>query len=207
MLYSVLYYHIEGAARAATGLISGKEGREMYYADKAEQDKAARTAIEEYRRAAACYPVFAEVARSFDGKCYNRRFDEALQAAVDRRFGTYAPEGGDRERRRVSIYVQKESKFIRFAALGGWRHYGLTVAQMQKDDLKDGKRIRAEILIASAREWREKHLQSAAKIERDMGQIDSYRERIQQIKKTLDAMRNGISCEAREIYNLDRYFR
>lgn len=173
----------------------------MYYGSREEQDKAAQAAIDERRQAAACYSVFASVAHAFDGKCYNCKFDNALQAAFAEKFGTQKYNGDDREHNIIRIYSRKESKWIAFYIWIGQNSYD--IAFIRKDELTDGKRIPADILIKSAREKREKFLQEAAQLEHEMQMIDVYRQQIEATKKTLESITKNISWKAKDIYNLN----
>ena len=50
-----------------------------------EQDKAAAEIITGYREAAALFPILRQTAEAWDGKVYNKRFTEALNAATGQR--------------------------------------------------------------------------------------------------------------------------
>lgn len=174
----------------------------MYYHYREEQDKAAQDKVELYRTFAACYPVFADVARAFDNKIFNCKLEDALNAALAKKFGTFTIDGHDQEFSNVRIHVQKESKWISFLIYTRRRNDGCSMAFLKKDDLKDGKRIQADILIKSAREKREEFLKRAAQLEHDMQMIDTYKQQLDSIIKTLENITGNIGYDAKDIYRL-----
>lgn len=179
----------------------------MCYYDRNSQDKAAQGKAGLYRTIAACYPVFADVVRTFDDKVFNCKLEDALNAAFAKKFGVYTIDGHDRDFNNVCIHVQKESQWIDFLIYTRHHNDGYSIAFLKKDDLKDGKRIPADKIIKSAQEKRERFLQAAAQLEKDMEQVEFYRAQISQINAMLKTVVDGIGYDARQIYGLDYYVR
>lgn len=174
----------------------------MYYYDRDSQDKAAQDKVELYRTITACYPVFADVVRAFNNKVFNCRLEDALNVALAKKFGTYNIDGHEREFNNVRIHVQKESKWISFLIYTRHHNDGYSIAFLKKDDLKDGKRIPADILIKSAREKREDFLKRAAQLEHDIQMIDTYKQQLNSIIKAFDSITGNISYDAKDIYRI-----
>lgn len=60
-------------------------------------------------------------------------------------------------------------------------------------------------MIEAALTCREKYLQAAYTIERELQNIDKYKGQIAQLTAAVDGLRESISYDVREIYGFDLY--
>ena len=159
----------------------------MRYFSREDQDKAAETLIREYREIASLFPAVRKVFDQFDGKCFNCRVAKALSEASGKR-----------------ICTERRGDFLDFYhyASGG-RCY--CIARINSKDMPDGKRLDAKKLIESASEHRSNLLKQAADLERVSEQVDSIKDQLKQLEKTVDSIVNSIPWEAREIWNLNAH--
>jgi hypothetical protein len=156
----------------------------MRYYSKEEQDKAAHTRANEYRKAAAVFPRLKKVVTAFDGKVFNCRLEKALN------------EDPDQER----IFVQKRYKWLEFHTWHNGNQY--TIAAIQLEDMPEGKRIPADLIIKSAEEKRISLLKSAAEIESAMEKVDIVKQQIQQLQHLLTGITGALPYEVKDIYGL-----
>lgn len=171
----------------------------MRYYTRENQDNAAREEIAAYRQFAAAYPLIARVSKEYDGKCFNCRFEKALQDACNSQFGFRMLDDG-RIYGNVQIYARKRYKWLEIDMYIKSQSHNL--AQIALDDMPDGKRIPADKIIKSAAEKREKFLQEAAQLEKDMAMVDIYKNQIAQIEKILDGIEKQLGTRVKDIYNL-----
>lgn len=161
----------------------------MFYGNREDQNKHISEIIKENREAAQLFPEIRKVIQNFDGKVYNIRFQKALQDATGKyiwaKYNDYGSYGGN-----VSIYICGNANRI------------YTLATIRREDMKDGKRIDAEKMIASARVNRESHLKKAYKMEQSMQQIDVIKKQIQDIEQLLKAVTSPLDYEIRDTYNI-----
>lgn len=72
-----------------------------------------------------------------------------------------------------------------------------------KTDLIYGKRIPAEKMIASAREYRERFLTEAADMEKVRENSEQIYRNMEAINKLIDGVKTGYSRNALRVYNLN----
>lgn len=82
------------------------------------------------------------------------------------------------------------------------RYY--TLARIKQEDLKEGKRIPADLFIESARERRSALLKEAATIETNMKKVDTVKEQIRALKAAIKALTDSMDWVTRDIYSIDR---
>ncbi|MBO6298758.1 MAG: hypothetical protein J6N53_07915 [Lachnospiraceae bacterium] len=153
-----------------------------------EQDKAAAEIITGYREAAALFPILRQTAEAWDGKVYNKRFTEALNAATGQR-----------------IFSQVYGETIHFYLYGKHNHQH-TIMSIKKSALMDGKRLDAKTLIDDARSRREEFLRRAADIENAGQKVDTVKEQIETLKNMLRVLGDSLPYEAREIWGVNIRF-
>lgn len=158
----------------------------MYGYTKNEQDQAVKSYIETYRKAAALYPAIKKVIQNFDKKVFNKRLETALQE------GTGA-----------QVYVYNRPNMIDIHMYGGPRSTWITLATLSKDDFIDGKRINAEKLIGSLTENRNRLLQTAARYEKQIEEIDRVKEQLKILKKQIAGVLEPYDYTIRDIYGIN----
>lgn len=157
----------------------------MYYYKKEDQDAAARAYIKAYRDAAALYPKIKNVIQSFDKKVFNKRLETALQEGTGAR-----------------VFVENRPNLIDIHVYGPHSNW-ITLAILQKDDFIDGKRIDAGKLIESLTDHRNTLLQTAARYEKQIEEIDQIKIQIKQIKKLLNDVLEPYDYTMRDIYGIN----
>lgn len=161
----------------------------MYYGcTKEDQDKATKSFIETYRKAASMYPQIKKVILSFDNKVFNKRFQAALQEATGSR-----------------VYVENRQNLIDVHIYGPHAEW-ISLAVLLKDDMNDGKRINAEKLAESLTDHRNALLKTAARYEEQIEQIDQVKEQLKQIEKQLKAVLEPYDYTIRDIYGINKRF-
>ena len=159
----------------------------MRYYSREDQDKAAAALIKERREVASLFPAVRKVFEQFDGKCFNCRVPKALSEAAGKR-----------------ICAEWRGDFLDFYHYSyGGRCYW--IARIGRKDMPDGKRLDAKKLIESASACRTELLKGAADLERISEQVDSIKDQLKQLEKTVDSIVNDIPWEAREIWNLNAH--
>ena len=158
----------------------------MYYGcTKESQDKAAQTYIRSYRDAAALYPAIKKVVQSFDKKVYNKRLQTAIQEATGAR-----------------VYIENRPNMIDIHMYGPHSNW-ITLGILLKEDMADGKRINADKLIESLTDNRNKLLQTAARYEQQIKEIDQVKEQIKQLKHLLCNVLEPYDYTIRDIYGIN----
>lgn len=157
----------------------------MYYYKKEDQDAAARAYIKAYRDAAALYPKIKKVIQSFDRKVFNKRLETALQEGTGAR-----------------VFVENRPNLIDIHVYGPHSNW-ITLAILQKEDFVDGKRIDAGKLIESLTDHRNTLLQTAARYEKQIEEIDQIKIQIKQIKKLLNDVLEPYDYTMRDIYGIN----
>lgn len=158
----------------------------MYYGYTREsQDQAAQTYIRSYRDAAALYPAIKKVVQSFDKKVYNKRLQTAIQEATGAR-----------------VYIENRPNMIDIHMYGPHSNW-ITLGILLKEDMQDGKRINAEKLIESLTDNRNKLLQTAARYEQQIKEIDQVKEQIKQLKHLLCNVLEPYDYTMRDIYGIN----
>lgn len=161
----------------------------MYYGcTREEQDNAVKALIDCYRGAAALYPQIKKVVQEFDGKVFNKRLQTALQDGTGAR-----------------VFVENRPNMIDVHIYGPNSNW-ITLGILQKDDMPDGKRINAEKLIVSLTDHRNALLQTAARYEQQIEQIDQVKEQLKQIEKQLKAVLEPYDYTIRDIYGINKRF-
>lgn len=154
---------------------------------KEDQDKAIRSQAVAYREAANLFPQIRKVIEDFNGKCFNCRFEKAIQEATGQR-----------------VFVKKE--YERFLNIYTYKpHSGeqLTLAHIKLEDMPEGKRIPGDLLIESLKSCRERFLREAADLEGMIEKADFIKEQLQYFKSQIDKIVSTIPYKARDIYHLD----
>jgi len=157
----------------------------MFYGPREEQDKTAKRKIDAYRQAASLFPLIRDVVQTFDNKVYNCRLEKALKEKDHR------------------MYVEKRFNYLAICCYVQHYNDNFTLASIKLDDMPEGKRIPAELIIEDARERRANILKKAYEMEKAMQNIDFYAGQLghyaAQIKKIVDS----VPFEIRDIYNLN----
>ena len=130
------------------------------------------------------YPAIMQVIREFDGRVYNVKFNRALSAAVP------------------GVYSEKRGMFFELYKFEKGSVY--TLATCKTDDMPDGKRVNAKVLIESARNKRETYLKEAYKIEST--DMDSICKQLEDIKKMYNAIADGLPYKLHEIYGIQHLY-
>ena len=159
----------------------------MYYYKKEDQDAAARAYIKAYREAAALYPKIKKVIQSFDRKVFNKRLETALQEGTGAR-----------------VFVENRPNMIDVHIFGGPHSNWITLATLSKDDFIDGKRINAEKLIQSLTDRRNNLLQTAARYEQQIEQIDAVKDQIAHLRRQLENVLAPYDYTMRDIYGINK---
>lgn len=157
----------------------------MRYYSREEQDKAAQREIDILRECAGMYQGLRAVFNDFDNKVFNVRLQKALQERVKRH-----------------IWVENKPYGITVHYLDNGRYY--TLARIKQEDLREGKRIPADLLIESARERRSALLKEAATIETNMQKVDTVKEQIKALRAAIKALTDSMDWVTRDIYSIDR---
>lgn len=158
----------------------------MYYGcTKESQDAAARAYIKAYRDAAALYPAIKKVVQSFDKKVYNKRLQTAIQEATGAR-----------------VFIENRPNMLDIHMYGPHSNW-ITLGILLKEDMADGKRINADKLIESLTDNRNKLLQTAARYEQQIKEIDQVKEQIKQLKHLLCNVLEPYDYTIRDIYGIN----
>ena len=157
----------------------------MNYYNKEEQEKAARATIDDYRGTAALFSAVKPVIYQFDEKMYNKRFTDALKAAL--------PD--------IGIYSEKRYNHIEInACLPGGKWHCIA-----KQDIKEEvrPRINADVMIEDAASRRADFLKRSSDIEKSLDKIDGVKHQIETLKTALDGITGALSCEIKDIFGLN----
>lgn len=161
-----------------------------------------------YRRAASAINTIKPVIQAFDGKMYNKRFNEAISALN-------TPESKDH----FHAYTQYRWFYIDFTPgcnysdkktlLHGYSCTGETVPEdyrEEKNVIFDGKRINAEKMINSAERQREYLLKTAYELENAAADLETTLQRIADTEKLLMKLTHDLPSEVVDICNIKRYY-
>ena len=151
--------------------------------NKIEKDTECMKQIKGLREAASLFPNIRKVVERFDGKCYNCRFDKAIK--------DIGP----------GIWVEKTKYYFRIYTYNH-RYHGLTLAQISLDDMPDGKRIPAELLVKSLKGRRESMLREACEIEESMKHVEEIESQVNQIESLLSSVYKNIPSFVLDTYKL-----
>ena len=149
-------------------------------------NRQARQRVKDYRHAAGFIPAIITVIKDFDGKAYNCRFDNAIQAATGN-----------------SVYVDK-TEYVFTIYTHAKYDYGfhITMACIKTSELTDGKRIPAGLLISSAQEYHKEILQTAEDLENMIKKIPLVKEKISRSVGKLNAYLQSLPNDIRTIYGI-----
>ena len=158
----------------------------MYHEDKDAFTIPVNNRINALRDAANTIPVLCKVIKEFDGKVYNVRFDRAIEAATDQH-----------------VYVDTRYNWISIRMCAqSFRGASIALAQIRREDLKDGKRIPADKMIESARACRESFLNDAYYLESSREDVYQAREYIMQEVKRLSRFIDSVPSVAKDLYHI-----
>lgn len=159
------------------------------------------------RRAADTTRLLKPVIRSYDGKMYNCRFDEAIQALSD-----------DNARLSVSnsygwfyIYYRESDMSYndQIALLTGYSCKSAEYKPHQTDQDKimfDGKRIKAAAMVAELDAKREALLKEAYDLEDYAGNLPDVLKHIQDTEKLLHHLTVGLPSIVMDLCRIKRYY-
>lgn len=151
-----------------------------HYGETPEQ--AVQATIDKYRHAATFLKPLRDTLEKFGGKVYNKRFLDALRTAA----------GYDR------IYDDKRAEMV-FIYYYEPQHYDqITICRIALDD----KRINAVESKQSAVSYYTKHLQDAAALEEYAPQVDTIRQRLDDLDRLKRQIMGAIPYEIRDIYGI-----
>ena len=101
------------------------------------------------------------------------------------------------------VYIENRPNMIDVHIFGGPHSNWITLATLSKDDFIDGKRINAEKLIESLTENRNRLLQTAARYEKQIEEIEQVKIQIKQIKKLLSDVLEPYDYTMRDLYGIN----
>lgn len=162
----------------------------FFYQSDEERDRAVALHVRRLRDAAALFPRLRPVLERFDGKVYNKRFDDAVRAAFSE-----LPDG-------CRVWCSRgyngwiNVAFHARGILSGRDVYLLCFR------VADDKRLHAAELIAGARKSREELLRQAAEIERQAAGIELTLQRIRETEALLSRLKSGVNYALRDVYGI-----
>lgn len=157
-----------------------------YYTD-GDKEKAAKRLAEDYREAARMFTEIKPVITQFDGKVFNCRLEKALQDHTGRR-----------------VFCRKELKCISVYYYSKNMNQCICLASMKQEEMPEGKRISADMLLESGRERYIDHLKRAASLETAIQKAPEIKKQISELTKMINVLSWQIDCyEAREIFDLN----
>ena len=158
----------------------------MHFKTQEERQNAAQSEINTLQAAVAVFPAVRNVLQSFDGKVFNKRLQTALQEATSQ-----------------SIYCEHRYNIIDIYIIVNIGSYNRrTLAILNIEDMKDGKRINAEKAIASAAEYRSKHLKEAAHIQEVLPTIETRYKEIEYIEKLITGITADLTSTEKQMFDL-----
>lgn len=160
----------------------------MFYGTYDEKVGYINRLIEDYKITAGLFPLVRHVVDKFDGKVFNCRFEKALQETLG------FPD--------VRIYAKKDSYNLSVYWYSKNCNNYMTIASVLIKELEDKKRINAEKLLESARNIREKNLKHAVDLERELPNVELYQARINEIRKQLSNLVDGLPYELADTFGL-----
>lgn len=153
--------------------------------DKERKDAEVMTRVAAYREAASLYPIISKIVWQFDGKCFNCKLQNAIQAAGPR------------------VYIEKRYRWLEFTLYLRNVSGGFVIAQIPLESMPDGKRIPAALILESMREHRQSFLKQAADLEESMGQVEFLEMQLEHFRDQIQKIRDSIPSEIRSIYRLN----
>jgi hypothetical protein len=163
--------------------MTGRKDLTMY--DKERKDAEVMTRVAAYREAASLYPIISKIVWQFDGKCFNCKLQNAIQAAGPR------------------VYIEKRYRWLEFTLYLRNVSGGLTIAQIPLESMPDGKRIPAALILENMRKARENFLKQAADLEESMDQVEFLEMQLEHFRDQIQKIRDSIPSEIRSIYRLN----
>lgn len=157
----------------------------MYYT-RQDAEKKTRERVDTLRECAALIPQIKKVVAAFNGKVYNKRLPEAIQAATNQYIST------ERRGDYLSFYRYERGDCF-------------TLLSIKVDEMPDGKRINAEQFNNSLNENRARLLKEAAQIEEQLQNIDAVIDKIEQLKKLYSAITSPLNSRLRDYYGIKYY--
>ncbi len=155
----------------------------MWFGTDEERTERINDIADGYMRAAALYPYIVDVLKDFDGKCFNRRINEAIH-----------------DRSGENIYTDQLGSFIEiYCYSDGKRH---TLFRIKKSDDGSKTRINAEECIVSANEYRINHLQKAEGMKKALIDGPIVKNKIEELAKKINELADSLPYEAREYYRI-----
>ena len=151
-----------------------------HYGETPEQ--AVQNTIAEYRRAAAFLKPLRDTLDKFGGKVYNKRFIDALRAAA----------GYNR------IYDDKRADMVFIYYYAPNNYDQITICRIALAD----RRINAAESKQSAISYYTKHLQDAAALEEYAPQVDTIRQRLDDLDRLKRQIMGARPYEIRDIYGI-----
>lgn len=159
----------------------------MNYYNTEERQKELAEHVKFLRDIASLYPLIAPIIRHYDGKMFNIRFKNALKEA----------DIGD-----FHVFAEKRLKYIEIYVYNRGAQY--TLAQCTVDDMPDGKRIPADVLLNSARERRSALLKTAYDIENV--DIDRVLSQLNGLKDTYNRLRDSLPYKLQDVYGIKHLY-
>ena len=151
------------------------------------QDRRAKAEVAARREAAAAFPFIRPVLQQFNGKVYNRRFENALKEALKGNAPGY-----------VYTYKGGFISVIYAPSVEGTERF--TLCRMNAEKRLDGK-----TLDDSLKDCRAALLREAAEIEEQAQQAELFQKRIDEAERLLKSVTDGINETVRDIYGLNCY--
>lgn len=161
----------------------------MYFHTQEERETRARNTAQGYRDTAALFPAVRKTLLQFDGKCYNKRFLEALHESANKHVCA--------EKRTISGGAEVVDIYF-YTPINGTQ----TLCRIPLDN----KRIQAADAITDASDRRAGMLQKAAEIERTLPEIERIKEQLAQLKKQAAAIANAVPYELQDIFDIKRIY-
>lgn len=158
----------------------------MNYYTIEEANKTAQNRVNDYREAANYITTVIKVLKTFDNKVYNCRLEKALKEATNNK-----------------VFCSKTNYTLQIYTYTGNNYsYHVTLASIKASDLIDNKRIPADKLIESSKQYRESLLAKAYDIETNIDQMAQVKAYIEQTKNKLENFCRSFNSDLRDIYNI-----
>lgn len=178
----------------------------MVYGGIDKQKSAIKNNASLLREAAAMIPKVKAIMERFNGKCYNCKLDNAIRAlSEDNPFtrvyaritygnwyeiSAYPKHGSNRDTNLLSAYSAKENN--RF------------MTDETRKIFNDEKRLDAKKAVALLNQRYSELMERAAALDRAAEELGTFLSRIEDLKKTLAAVKNSVPYEVLDICGVNR---
>ena len=158
----------------------------MWFGTEEERTDRINRIVEDYMEVTSLYPAIDEVLKDFDGKCFNKRFAEALSS----RTGKY-------------IVATVRDLYIEFYYYGGLQRHILFKIRKAADGTKT--RISYVECHISAKEFEENYRNRAKGMAKSLEVGPDVMKRVEELIKEIHETVEQIPFEAREFYDIPSF--